>query len=520
VPATTFAQVVQVQAGSSSLYDAHGGSVELRNGSVTLGVGAGQLGGSFTAGLSLRASVGSFIVGGGDQIVDFDLPTDVFGGSRYVPIRGAGLERRSARTRVVVIGGLTSQTMGAPFFKGARGGDGAGLVFVERQLTTRTKLFSKNAAAQKAASISGLAWRPREWLGFALAGGVGNAKPYAATSVEVSRSRLQLGASFVHQRPGFRRITLDSPLSAEPTAENVSVVVRPTSRWSVSLQRRRMLDSDATTSNDAVALNQVGASLNVAGFRLIGAAYESTGPRPRQLGVSASIGRRLTRSTDLMVDYFRSESSGGSLSESYVARLHTTVSSRVGLLQVATHSGGQTSFNVGGEFLSNPLRVSVTYNTVYAPLRHGNPFVQVVGVDGQLNIFDRMTLNLATYTTPTGQPRYSVSGNIIGGSAGGGARIRSSSLKMARYIVRGRVENEAGEPVAGAVLHVGPEVLSTDRDGRFFWRTDRRDALRVQVAPAEFLAPGRFEVVSAPTALVPETASGPGSESVIVVRRF
>jgi hypothetical protein len=518
------AQLVQVQAGSSSLYDAHGASVDVRQGRTTVSLGAGTLNGAFTAGLTVRTRVRSFLLSAGDQIVDFDLPTDVFGGSRYVPVRGGGLERTTRSGRLLLLGGVTSRTTGAPFFRGAHADDGVGLMFVERRVSPRTTFFSKNAVGETVTSISGVSWRPRDWATLGAAGGAGSGRPYGVLSAELTRPRLQIAASLVEQRAGFRRITLDSPLSVEPTKENVSVTARLRSWWSVSLQRRRMLDdlAPAPASRGDVSLNQAGADVNVRGFRFTSNVYASSAPgRADQLGISASVGRRLTAGTDVMLDYFRSSTTGDSPSESYVARVHTTLSPRLAVLQALTRTSGQTTYHAGGEFLSNPLRVTVTYNTVYAPLRQTNPFVHVLGIDGQVHLFDEMTLNVATYTTPHGVPRYTISGMIAGSRApsGGRSAARGVTLKMARFIVRGRVQDEAGDPVAGAVMRLGNETVATDRDGRFFWRTERRTPLRLLVVPDEFLVPGRFEVVSAPATLQPASDPSPADESVIVVRR-
>ena len=78
-----------------------------------------------------------------------------------------------------------------------------------------------------------------------------------------------------------------------------------------------------------------------------------------------------------------------------------------------TRSGDQTSMNFGGQFLSNPLTVSVTYQNVYAPFHPGNPFVQALGVDLRISVFDRVQLQAGTYTTPNGRLRYSISGSTI-----------------------------------------------------------------------------------------------------------
>src|SRR5438093_11633826 len=84
-------QAMQVQAGSSSLCDAHWGSIEARGRSVALTVGAGTLHDRFTMGGRLQKTSRGMTYSFGDDTIDFQLPTDVFGVGRYLPVRGAGV---------------------------------------------------------------------------------------------------------------------------------------------------------------------------------------------------------------------------------------------------------------------------------------------------------------------------------------------------------------------------------------------------------------------------------------------
>jgi hypothetical protein len=186
-------------------------------------------------------------------------------------------------------------------------------------------------------------------------------------------------------------------------------------------------------------------------------------------------------------------------------------------MQAVTRSANQTSMNFGGELLTNPIRAGVSYQTVYAPLKEGNPFVHVMGVDARLQVFDRVELQVGTYTTPQGQLRYVVSGSYgrsISKSPGG----LSKPLAFHRFIVEGIVQDENQRPVQGAVVQIGGEVVVTNDEGRFFLRTARHERLTLRVITQEFLAPGRFTVVSAPETVTPGPEEG-SIPLVITVRR-
>jgi hypothetical protein len=76
--------------------------------------------------------------------------------------------------------------------------------------------------------------------------------------------------------------------------------------------------------------------------------------------------------------------------------------------------------------------------------------------------------------------------------------------------VRGMVRDETGNPVEGAAIEIGSEVVFTNSSGQFFHRLGRPGRSAVKVLTAEFLLPGHWEVVSAPTDAVAgaETAAG------------
>ena len=516
-PTSALAQVVQVQAGSSSLFSAHGGSLELRSARTSTTIGAGLLGDRLTFGLLTRRATRVGIWSIGDDVVDFQLPSDVFGGSRYMPVRGAGLTLARGRTRIRVFGGTTSDTLGAPFFRGASTGAPAGMILVERLITSRVGVFTKTALSTQQTSIQGISWKPSRGVAVGLSGGVGSNRPYLAVGSVIDTRHLLVSAAFIDQRPGFRRLVAEGPTTAELDRGNLSATVRPTSWWSGTVARQTILeDSSATAARTRV--DQVGSSLNVAGVRLGSSAFQSSGSRGTTRALSASIGRRLWGAFDATAEYFTSTSAHERASSSVVARLQEDVHPRLNLTQVVTRTGGQNTFNIGGEFISNPVRVSVTHQTLYAPLKPGNPFVHMVGIDLRLRLVDAVGLQGGTYLTPDGSVRYTVSAMLTHARADA-AVPRDGRSRLERFVVRGRVQDAEGIPLPGAVIRIGDDVLITDASGRFLSRTARRRPLQIDVMLDEFVAPGRFRVVSAPSSVTPDV-DGHSPETIIVVDRI
>ena len=499
VPAN--AQAVQLQAGSSSLFGAHGASIETRGPTHSFAFGAGRIRNRFTIGALMRKVTHGVTFSVGDDTLDFQLPTDVFGGSHYLPVRGAGLDltRRNLHIRGVV--GAATQNTGAPFFRGAEwGGPSVGMLFLDQKITPRLRAVSRSIFADTQTSIHGVEWTPRDKLTLGATAGVGGNKFYAAASGRFKNDWVTTTAAQISGRSSFRRINLDSPGSSETTGTNVSATFHPRDWWSVSAGRQNLLDGDGSAPvTRRVAVNNAGLTVNRLGFRTGLNAFESRGHGLNNQGLSLSVARNVTRAVDVEGNYFRARSGDGDRSQSLLVSLRETLTPRVSLLQVITRSGNQTSMNVGGQFLSNPLTVSVTYQNVYAPFHPGNPFVQAVGVDLRINVLDRVQLQAGTYTTPDGRLRYSISGSTIAFRQGRRPDTNENAFKARKYAVRGQVTDETGQPIPGATVQIGDDVLITNGEGRFVLRVENPSPRDFKVLTDEFMMPGRFEVVSAPT---------------------
>lgn len=197
-------------------------------------------------------------------------------------------------------------------------------------------------------------------------------------------------------------------------------------------------------------------------------------------------------------------------------RVRGEISPRLSLLQVLTASDGNVTANLGGQFLSNIAVVDVGYQTTHTPFGP-SAFVRALTLDVRVQVRGT-AVTAATYVTPSGSVRYTVSASRLLSVRGRGSEP-TTRVRLGRYAVRGEVVDTSGRPVVGAALQIGGEFLMTDAHGGFVLRLDKARPLDLVVMCDEFAAVGRYEVVSAPPRVTP-SQQGDGSGVRIVVRRI
>jgi len=512
------AQVFQLQGGSSTLYHAHGGSVEFRGSNYEGWVGVGYLD-QLRFGAFLRTKVRNYTLSFGDEEIPFRLPTDVFDSSHYFFGRGVGVATKRERVSLFGFAGTTSSGFAAPFFRAARSEAGVGLLFLEAQLSPTVRAFSHNVVSNRQTTINGLEWRPRQDLQMALAGGVGANNGYLSASLAAERQWVTVKAGYVGAEKQFRRIVVEAPLNSEVTDENLLVVLRPNPFITLTGSHQNFLQPPFQQSKALQGtVDQMLANFTVAGLKLGGGLYRSTVNGSRNTGTSLSVGRGFAGRLELGANLFHSRPNRGSSSTTLVGNLREVISPRLSLLQLVTHSNGQTSVSFGGDFLSNRLTIGVEYQTLYVPFRVGNPFKQALVLNLRLQPFGNFRVNAGTFVAPNGAVKYTLSSGTylyrnheIRGSEA------ATAVTLPKYMVRGRVTDEEGKAVRGATLRIGSDTVFTDSQGRFFIRKGKATTYRLEVLLEEFLAPGPFEVVSAPSTVISTREEG-APEVTIVVR--
>ncbi len=497
-------QLARMQVGSSDMIPSQGGSIALEGPNYNAYLGAGVIDRKFTFGTYFKTSVHSYDFTLGDAPIAFGLPTDIFDTNHYFLGRGIAVSTKVRQASLFLFAGDTAQAFGTPFFQAAQATSAAKMFFADIPLSDKLHLSSRNVFSRQQTSIQALDWQPRAWLKTAVAGGSGSNHPYFAATLDAERDWLSLKAAYVDASDKFRRITVQSPLAPELDRENLVVSVKPFSGAVLIAGRQNLLQpqSDPNAAFLHATVNQLQTSFDAAQFRFGGGLFQSTARNQRNLGEAFWASRQIVKNIDAGVNYYSSRSQFSTRVSNISASIRETVSPRLGLLQIVNHSAGRTNVLFGGNYVNNRFTIGVDYQTIYLPFR-SNPFSQGISVTLRFRLFSRLELNAQTYRGTDGKLRYTTSGStflnrglpVFSGN-------RSETYKLPKYIIRGHVQDERSNPVGGAAIRIGQEIVYTNADGDFFVREKKPGVLPLQVALGEFLSEATFEVVSAPATAV------------------
>jgi hypothetical protein len=503
--ASANAQLVKVEAGASDLLPSEGGSISFQGPNYTGYLGVGQLDGSFGIGALLKTSYRSHVITMGDQPIGFDLPTDIFGMNHFYPTRGIGVTAREGKANVFLFAGGTTLVRGTPFFQSARADLPVGMLFTDVGVSPTLHFYSKSVVSRRRTSIQAVDWLARKWLRTGFAAGMGSNQPYFATSADAETSWLSLKTSYVVAGDRFSRITASSIFASEVTRENISAIIKPATSVLLTLGHQNLLQPQSGAPNTPflhATVNQLQTTFEVREFRIGAGVFQSFFEGRSSAAEDFSASRKITNNLDMSVNYFRMLSGSGSLGGNLSASIRETISPRLSLLQVVNRAQGRTTVLYGGNYLSNSFSVGVDYQTLYLPFR-ANPFSQGINVSLQVRLPDGVQVNAQTFRSPTGQLRYTAAGNgILTSNFRPRVDESQKSFKRQRYLVRGRVEDEKGQPVEGAALQIGDDLVFTNAAGEFFVREKGAVILPMQVRLTEFLNPGNFRVVSCPATAI------------------
>jgi hypothetical protein len=511
--------VVEVQGGGSSLSGGYGATANFWRSGVDGWVGLGYLDG-FRAGAFLRRAAGhGDTLGVGNSALNMRLPTDIFTPGYNLLVQGLSYAGGDRRTSYLVFGGASSAGLGAPAFQPTDIEQPMGAVFVRHSLQPNLYLTSSAVFAGQQTFLPGLEWQPSPNLTTGFTVGVGSNRPYAASSVSVREGRVGLLASYVWNPDRFRRAPVPTPNQTEVDRENLTFTYDLSPEFSVGFARQNFVQdsADAQTPIRAVG-NTVFAGGRWRELRLTGGVYHSESQDITNLSSYLAVGRELTRWLDGEVFLLQSRPEGQPTVTTPLANLRWRLSPHFGLSQQIVFHHGEPTVLCGASLRTSFGEFGVDYQIVHQPLQPLNPFRSALNLTARLQLGGYST-NLGTYVRPDGTVDYSASGStfLYMGSFGG-IQPQQIGGTMARYVVQGTVRDESGNPVDGAAVKLNDEVVYTNSAGEFFVRVKHPEHYTLTVATEEFLLPGKWEVVRAPTTVM-ATNEKQVSAVEIVLRR-
>ncbi|HUR94852.1 MAG TPA: carboxypeptidase-like regulatory domain-containing protein [Gemmatimonadales bacterium] len=510
--------VVEVQGGGSTLVGGYGATANFWRNGVDGWVGLGYLGG-LRVGAFLRKAVGKDTVRLGNDALVMRFPTDLFSGGYNLLVQGVSVGGGTASRSYLAFAGASSSGLSAPSFQATRIEQPMGALFLQRRVSPTVRLTGNVLVARHQTLVPGVEWQATPDLTTALVAGTGGGSPYAAAATTLRRGALNIRAMYAWNPDRFRRADVPGPTQTEAERENVSVTYDLGSAFQIGAARQHFLQdsADATPPIRATG-NSAFASGRIREFRLGGGIYDSRSQGTRNLSSYLAVGREVTRWLDAEMFLLQSRPTGRAASTTPILNLRWRVSPRVRLMQQLSVHERRPTILFGANLITALGEFGADYQIVHQPFEPFRPFRSTLNLTARLQL-GRYSTNLGTYVRPDGSVDYSASGStFLYMGAFGGVQPQQVGQTMGRYIVRGMVRDEAGQPVEGAAVDLSGEMAFTNSRGEFFVRVRRPQRYALSVPLDDFLLPGRWEVVTAPTETIAESEERAQAVEIVLRR--
>jgi hypothetical protein len=351
-----------------------------------------------------------------------------------------------------------------------------------------------------------LEYRPNRSVRAALTGGIGSNQKYFAASLDAETEKLIFRTSYVLTGNSFQRISVASPLSSEVNKGNVQLLYRPLEFVSITAGHQNILEPlTLGGAMQQATVNQLSVDFHVDKFYFGSGLFSSGSSGISTQGTNVYAGRRFGRLLEVNGNWFQSKSKGQVNGTILSGTIRENLSSRLSVLQLISRTNGQTTFAFGGDITSNRLMLQADYQNIYLPFRPDHPFQQALALNASVRLVGPMQLTAASNVDPTGHLRYTFGLSTYLYRINGMMSAHSETFSIAKFVVQGVVRDDQGNPVEGAALRIGKEVVYSDSTGAFLARMGKHGPFPLSVVPDEFITNGLYEAVSAPSTVRAET---------------
>jgi hypothetical protein len=510
--------VVEVQGGGSSLVNGYGATANFWRNGTDGWVGLGYLDG-LRIGAFLRTAVGKDTVRLGNDALVLRFPTDLFSGGYNLLVQGVSVGGGSSDRSYLAFAGASSSSLAAPSFQATRIDKPLGALFLQRRISPSVRLTGNVLLARRQTVMPGVQWQATPDLTTALVAGTGAGSFYAAGAATLRRGPLGIQAMYAWNPDRFRRADVPGPTQTEAERENVSVTYDIGSAFQVGAARQHFLqDSADGTAPVRATGNSVYASGRVHDLRITGGLYDSRSEGISNLSSYLAVGREVTRWLDAELFILQSRPSGRASSTTPIVNLRWRVSPRVRLMQQISVHDHRPTILFGANLITALGEFGADYQIVHQPFQPFKPFRSTLNLTARLQL-GRYSTNLGTYVRPDGSVDYSASGStFLYMGAFGGVQPQQLGQSLGRYVVRGVVRDEVGQPVEGAAVELSGEMAFTNSRGEFFVRVRRPQRYALTIPLDDFLLPGHWEIVTAPSEAIAEAEDRAQAVEIILRR--
>src|SRR3954468_3728771 len=500
VPAMLAAQtVVEMQAGGSSLSGGYGATANFWRQGMDGWIGVGYLDGVRVGAFLRKATTRGDTLGFGNSALIVRLPTDIFTPGYNLLVQGVSYAGSTARGSHLFFCGGSLPGVGSPAFQPTNIERPMGAAFLEHQIEPTLRLSATAILAERQTILPGIQWQPTPDVATGFVMGMGSNRPYAASSIALRHGGLGIRASYAWNPDRFRRAPVPTPNQTEMDRENVMVTYDLTPEFSIGAGRQNFVQD---SSDSRAPLRASGNTVFAAGrwhqIRLSTGLYDSRSAGISNLSSYTAVGRGITSWLDGEVYVLQSRPTGHPTETTPLVNLRWRLSPKVGVSQQISWHGSRPTVLFGASLITAIGEFGADYQIVQQPLQPLHPFRSALNLTARLQLGSYST-SFGTYVRPDGSIDYSASGStFLYMGPLGGAQPQQIGPRMARYVVRGSVRDESGNPVEGAAIELGGELVYTNSAGDFFLRARHPEQYPVNVVMKEFLLPGQWEIVSAP----------------------